>query len=78
MMVDNKMPVIEFTAHDRCDACGAQAYTLARHAEFGELLFCGHHSKAHRLSLFEEGWSISDDAEALESLGYQLPELTDA
>lgn len=78
MMIDEKSPVIEFTAQDRCDGCGAQAYTLAAHEEFGELLFCGHHSREHRIKLFQEGWSISDDLEALENLGYTFPQLTDA
>ena len=32
----------ELTAHDRCDACGAQAYVRAKGVS-GELLFCGHH-----------------------------------
>lgn len=78
MMVHEELPLIEFTAHDRCDRCGAQAYTLAKNPDFGELLFCAHHSREYRLNLFQEGWSISDDAEGLESLGYSFPQLTDA
>ena len=33
-------------AHDRCDQCGAQAYTKVVLAS-GVLLFCGHHGKAN-------------------------------
>ena len=75
-MIDTEQPVVEFTAYDRCDKCRAQAYTLAKHEEFGELLFCGHHSKEYRMTLFESGWTIVDDLEALEDLGYTFPQLT--
>lgn len=38
--------VVEFTAHDRCDRCGAQAQ--ARHQlATGELMFCGHHDRVY-------------------------------
>lgn len=37
----------ELTALDRCDRCGAQAYVRAvLQSSGGELLFCGHHSRA--------------------------------
>ena len=44
----NTMPPnpLVFTAHDRCDQCGAQAYTKVVLAS-GVLLFCGHHGKAN-------------------------------
>ena len=35
------------TAADRCDRCGAQAYVQVVLTSGGELLFCGHHAKAH-------------------------------
>jgi len=35
------------TASDRCDRCGAQAYVHVQLSSGGELLFCGHHAKAH-------------------------------
>jgi hypothetical protein len=35
------------TASDRCDRCGAQAYVHVVLTSGGDLLFCGHHSKAH-------------------------------
>ncbi len=39
-----------FTAHDRCDRCGAQAKALVTlHA--GHLLFCGHHATAYAAAL---------------------------
>ncbi|REE03322.1 hypothetical protein LG293_15250 [Citricoccus nitrophenolicus] len=34
------------TGADRCDRCGAQAYVRAVLHSGGELLFCGHHSRA--------------------------------
>jgi hypothetical protein len=75
-MVDNPEPVIDFTAQDRCDAaCPARAYTLAQHDEFGELLFCTHHSRKYRQTLFDDGWTIIDDAAGLEEIGYKIPEL---
>ena len=36
----------ELTAADRCDRCGAQAYVRVV-LPVGELLFCGHHARAH-------------------------------
>jgi hypothetical protein len=32
----------KFTANDRCDSCGAQAYVCVSGLA-GELMFCGHH-----------------------------------
>jgi hypothetical protein len=37
----------ELTAADRCDRCGAAAKVRAVLPSGGELLFCGHHAKAH-------------------------------
>ncbi len=34
-----------FTASDRCDRCGAQAYVRATLPGGGELMFCAHHGK---------------------------------
>lgn len=67
-MVDKDLPVIEFTAADRCDRCGSQAYTLADHPEFGELLFCLHHRRDHVDTLLDEGWTVVDDYEAISRL----------
>ncbi|WP_028281276.1 hypothetical protein [Arthrobacter sp. H5] len=42
----------ELTALDRCDRCGAQAYVRAvLQSSGGELLFCGHHSRAVEATL---------------------------
>lgn len=67
-MVDEETPLIEFTAHDRCDRCGAQAYSLARHETFGELMFCLHHRKKFVDVMLDEGWEIIDDYEAISRL----------
>lgn len=32
----------QITIHDRCDACGSQAYVIVTGVT-GELMFCGHH-----------------------------------
>lgn len=40
-----------FTAADRCDRCGAQARSRVRMNSGLELLFCGHHTRAHREQL---------------------------
>lgn len=37
----------ELTAADRCDRCGAAAAVRAVLPTGGELLFCGHHARAH-------------------------------
>lgn len=39
-----------FTALDRCDRCGAQAY-LRVWLEKSELLFCAHHAREHHAAL---------------------------
>jgi hypothetical protein len=71
MMIDQYNPVIEFTAADRCDRCGAQAIVLARHEETGvELLFCGHHIIEHNAKLRETGWWFVADGVQAERAGY--------
>lgn len=68
-MVDKNDPVLVFTAHDRCDRCGAQAYTLVHHDDLpGELLFCVHHIREVGDKLLSDGWEIIGDAEAIEDL----------
>lgn len=73
MMVHNDLPLIEFTAEDRCDRCGAQAYTLAKHDQFGELMFCLHHRREHYDNLLDEGWEVVDDYEAMSRLADNYP-----
>ncbi|GLZ34103.1 hypothetical protein Lesp02_62900 [Lentzea sp. NBRC 105346] len=43
----------ELTAADRCDRCGAAAQVRAVLQSGGELLFCGHHARAHSQKLRE-------------------------
>ena len=63
---DEFFPVIEFTAHARCDECGSRAYHSA-HKEnaASELLFCFHHIKIQRDKLKQDGWTITDDGEGI-------------
>jgi hypothetical protein len=66
-MINTKNPSIEFTALDRCDRCGAQAYVSAQKGKY-ELLFCLHHGKQHNLALECDGWLLSYDFIAIERL----------
>ena len=52
---------------DRCDRCGAQAYTGWWRAEaHGELLLCAHHDREHADALEANGWNrLIDDRAAL-------------
>lgn len=50
-----------FTAFDRCDRCGAQAYIRAARLGDGELLFCAHHGRKHHDRLVAGGWLIEND-----------------
>ena len=43
----------ELTAADRCDRCGAAAKVRAVLPSGGELLFCGHHARAHSAKMRE-------------------------
>jgi hypothetical protein len=47
--------------HDRCDRCNAAAQVRALLPTGGELLFCGHHARAHVPRLRELGAAISPD-----------------
>lgn len=68
-MIDKDLPLIEFSALDRCDGCGARAYSAARREDMPqELLFCIHHRKQHEYALLDQGWEIIDGTEALEFL----------
>lgn len=71
-MIDNDLPVIEFTAEDRCDSCQAQAYAVAM-KEGLTLLFCVHHRKKNYDVLLDEGWTVIDDVDGLERLYPNLP-----
>lgn len=52
-------PAVEpLTRADRCDRCGAAATGRAHLASGGQLLFCGHHLKAHSDALIAAGAMI--------------------
>ncbi len=51
----------QFTALDRCDRCGAQAYVRVELIKGGELLFCAHHAREHADKLKSVASSIHDD-----------------
>jgi len=67
-MIDLENPVLVFNALDRCDRCGAQAYTAAQKDGFVDLLFCLHHRREFEWPLLDDGWTIVDDYEAIERL----------
>ncbi len=54
-------PSPQFTALDRCDRCGAQAYVRVELVSGGELLFCAHHAREHAEKLQQVASSIQDD-----------------
>lgn len=53
------------TASDRCDRCGAQAYVRVTLTSGGELLFCGHHGRAHSAKLSQVALKIHDETNKL-------------
>jgi hypothetical protein len=67
--MNDDLAVIVFTAADRCDRCGAQAYFLAQRDDVAaDLLFCGHHGSEHTETLLIEGWTVISDHAGLEQL----------
>lgn len=63
----------ELTRQDRCDRCGAQAFVRATlpTGDGLELLFCGHHFRAHELKLVAAGAAIHDERHRIDE---QAPE----
>ena len=61
----------ELTRQDRCDRCGAQAYVKATLADGLDLLFCGHHFRAHEAKLVAAGATIQDERDRID---VQTPE----
>ncbi|HBX81352.1 MAG: hypothetical protein WAV45_01370 [Propionibacteriaceae bacterium] len=55
----------QLTSADRCDRCGAQAYLRVTLPSGGELLFCGHHAKAHSEKLQQVALQIHDETAKL-------------
>lgn len=49
---------VTLDAGDRCDRCGAQAVAMAMMASGSQLLFCGHHLRAHEAGLRAASASI--------------------
>jgi hypothetical protein len=63
-------------AVERCDACGAQAVSVAKRDGLSDLLFCLHHVKQHFDALRESGWTITSDVEQINHLyNGNVPEL---
>ena len=56
----------EWTAWDRCDGCGAQAYWLATHEQLGEFLFCNHHHRKHEDALATMGFAFEESPGQIE------------
>jgi len=59
-----KLAVNSLTALDRCDRCNAQAYVRVTLPK-GELLFCGHHARAHSSAYQGIALSIHDESDRL-------------
>ncbi|HVX91152.1 MAG TPA: hypothetical protein VHC20_06040 [Candidatus Paceibacterota bacterium] len=66
ILVAYRPPTEPLTAHDRCDACGAQTlYRMHRPPteehplRKGVLDFCGHHYRTHLPELLGDGWSVA-------------------
>lgn len=71
--MDPMKPLVTFSAEDRCDRCGARAYSKAINAGGTELLFCAHHLEEHGPKLFQDGWEIVSDTEGLDKIGASIP-----
>lgn len=53
------MTEFELKQSDRCDRCGAQAFGAAFFKGM-DILFCGHHLRAHSPALIAQGFHIID------------------
>ena len=53
-----------FTALDRCDRCGAQAFVRAV-LTAGDLLFCAHHARAYGEVLAAKAVALEDGTESI-------------
>jgi hypothetical protein len=54
----------DFTALDRCDRCGAQAFVRAL-LTTGDLLFCAHHGRQYGDVLAATAMLIEDGSESI-------------
>lgn len=66
-------PSPEFTALDRCDRCGAQAYVRVELSTGGELLFCAHHAREHADKLQQIALAIHDETGRLAATPASAP-----
>ncbi len=62
-------PSPKFTALDRCDRCGAQAYVRVELTTGGELMFCAHHAREHADKLHQVASTIHDETGTLRPAG---------
>lgn len=60
------VPVLNLTAQDRCDRCGAQAYHRATMPSGLELFFCNHDLRKHLSKLAEDEARVESDPEGEE------------
>jgi hypothetical protein len=56
--------VPSFTAHERCDRCGAQAFVRAV-LTTGDLLFCAHHGREFGTGLAAVALLVEDGTAAI-------------
>lgn len=55
--------MLELTAEDRCDRCGARAlHKATKVGAKSELLFCDHHYREQRDGLIRNYWLIESDS----------------
>ncbi|MBO9570471.1 MULTISPECIES: DUF7455 domain-containing protein [Actinomycetes] len=68
-VITTDAPTAQLTRQDRCDRCGAQAYVRATLATAGgaELLFCGHHFRAHESKLLSAGAVVLDERHLIDA-----------
>jgi len=50
------------TARDRCDSCGAQAFSIAENDKSHDLYFCNHHKNKFEAQLIAQGFRITDES----------------
>jgi hypothetical protein len=67
-------PSPQFTALDRCDRCGAQAYVRVELTSGGELLFCAHHAREHAEKLQAVAAAIHDGSGQLAKTTSKAPD----
>jgi hypothetical protein len=59
---------------DRCDRCGARAYIRVVLPGGGELLFCGHHGRAHREAFEQQALYVQDETGTLAGTPHIAPD----